>query len=140
MLEALVDHFQRECTRVGGHPMSFQSLSEQSAYLKLSGLDVLYTFGTSLYSLENLIRRERLEQEDPERVVYLRTEVARQIEEYHRDFAVHKQRMRSICPIFVLGSDDEMLWGDGGFLQFFMHEADLAKRDFSRTYCEVIST
>jgi uncharacterized protein YwqG len=48
--------------------------------------------------------------------------------------------MRSICPIFVLGSDDEMLWGDGGFLQFFIHETDLAQRDFSRTYCEVIST
>jgi uncharacterized protein YwqG len=105
-----------------------------------TSLDVLYTYGTSLYSLENLIRREQLEQEDPARVTYLHTDVARQIEEYHREFALHKQRMRSIRPIFVLGSDNEMQWGDGGFLQFFMHEADLAKRDFSRTYCEVIST
>jgi uncharacterized protein YwqG len=48
--------------------------------------------------------------------------------------------MRSIRPIFVLGSDDEMQWGDMGFLQFFIQDADLANRDFSRTYCEVIST
>ena len=138
--ETVIDHFQRECTRIGGHPMSFQSLSEQYAYLKLSGLDDLYRYGTDLYSLEGFIRRERLEEEDPDLLLQLRTDAARQIEEYRRDFADHKQRMRSIRPIFVLGSENDMLWGDAGFLQFFMHEADLAKRDFSRTYCEVIST
>lgn len=136
----LFDHFQGERTRLGGHPMSFQPLSEQHAYLKLSGFDDLYRYGTSMYSLESFIRREQLDAADPDLAAHLRTEVRRQIEEYRRDFAVHKQRMQSIRPIFVLGSEDDMQWGDLGFLQFFMHEDDLAKRDFSHTYCEVITT
>ena len=121
--------------------MCFQNLSEQWAYLKLSGFELLHQYGTSLDSLEYRIRRERLEDEDPELVRFLRTEVARQIEEYDQNFAEHKERMQSIRPVFVLASDGEdMQWGDLGFLQFFIHQDDLAKRDFSRTYCEIIST
>ncbi len=141
LFQVMFRHFQGERTRVGGHPMSFQPLSEQWAYLKLSGFELLHQYGTSLDSLEYRIRRERLEDEDPELVRFLRTQVAQRIEEYHRDFAEHKERMGSIRPVFVLASDGgEMQWGDLGFLQFFMHEADLAKRDFSRTYCDIIST
>ena len=49
--------------------------------------------------------------------------------------------MQAVRPLFVLSSDgDEMYWGDLGFLQFFIHEDDLAAHRFDRTYCGVIST
>jgi uncharacterized protein YwqG len=141
LFEVMFERFQEECTRVGGHPMCFQNLSEQWAYLKLSGFELLHRYGTSLNELEYHIRRERLEDEDPERVRLLRAEMTWQIGAYDRDFPEHKRRMQAVHPIFVLASDgEEMQWGDLGFLQFFIHQDDLARRDFSRTYCDIIST
>jgi uncharacterized protein YwqG len=58
--------------------------------------------------------------------------------QFRKDQALHSQRMRSVRPLFVLDSQAEMRWGDLGLLQFFIHDDDLAKRDFSRTVCELI--
>jgi uncharacterized protein YwqG len=58
--------------------------------------------------------------------------------QFRKDHALHSQRMRSVRPLFVLDSQADMRWGDLGLLQFFIHDDDLAKRDFSRTVCELI--
>ena len=90
---------------------------------------------------ERNIERRNLEEKQPEHVKFLRTEVYAQIRKYKEKGEYHKERMKDLYTIFVLSSNgDDMMWGDLGFLQFFIFEEDLEKRDFSRTWCELIST
>ncbi len=135
------DYFQPEITRIGGHPVSFQNLSELYAYLALSGLDLLVKHGTSRWSIERRIERQGLEEKDPEHVNYLRTEIYPIIDEFETKFDWHKEQMRAVHPLFVLSSDGEnMQWGDLGLLQFFIHDDDLAAQRFDRTSCDLITS
>lgn len=141
LFQKAIDLFQAECNRLGGFPMSFQSFSEFFAYLNLAGFDLMPRHGTNIEWLEYDIKRRNLEETQPERVEFLRTEVYSQIREYEKDREYHRNRMKDLRTLFVLGSDgDEMQWGDLGFLQFFIFKEDLEKRDFSRTQCDLIST
>jgi uncharacterized protein YwqG len=133
--------FQAECDRIGGFPMSFQPFSEFFAYLALNGFDLMCKYGTSEQYLEYQIERKKMEETDPEHARFLRTEVLSQIREYAKDGDYHKERMKDLRTLLVVGSDgDEMMWGDLGFLQFFIFKEDLEKRDFTRTQCDLIST
>ena len=132
--------FQAECTRVGGHPMAFQPVSESQAYLALSGFDLMHKYGSTIFMHEFLIERHGWEEKRPEYVEFLRTKVYAQIREYEQNIEYHNERMKTLRPIFVLGSDGDMQWGDLGFLQFFIFQEDLEKRDFSRTWCDLTST
>ena len=119
--------------------MCFQTYpSEHFAYLALSGFDLMHKYGSSIDMHEFIIQRRQLEEKQPEHVEFLRTEVYTQIREYEQNIEYHKKRMKTLRPIFVLDSDDDMQWGDLGFLQFFMFQEDLEKRDFSRTCCDLI--
>ena len=139
--ENIFDYFQGETGRVGGHPMSFQNYSEHNAYLALNSFDLLVEYGISSKMMEHRILRQGLEEKEPEKVHFLRTEVYPVMDKYQKNFDFHKKEMQAVRPLFVLSSDgDEMYWGDLGFLQFFIHEDDLAARRFDRTYCGVIST
>ena len=141
LFEIIHELYQAECTRVGGYPMCFQTYpSEHFAYLALSGFDLMHKYGSSIDMHEFIIQRRQLEEKQPEHVEFLRTEVYTQIREYEQNIEYHKKRMKTLRPIFVLDSDDDMQWGDLGFLQFFMFQEDLEKRDFSRTCCDLIST
>ena len=139
--ENIFDYFQGETGRIGGYPMSFQNFSEHNAYLALSGFDRLLEYGISSKMMEHRILRQGLEEKEPEKVHFLRTEVYPVMDEYQKNFDFHKEQMQAVRPLFVLSSDGgEMYWGDLGFLQFFIHEDDLAARRFDRTYCDIIST
>jgi uncharacterized protein YwqG len=141
MFGKVIDLFQAERDRIGGFPMSFHPFSEFFAYLALNGLDLMCKYGTSEQYLEYQIERKKMEETDPEHARFLRTEVLSQIREYTKDGDYHKERMKDLRTLLVLGSDgDEMMWGDLGFLQFFIFKEDLEKRDFSRTRCDLIST
>ena len=115
--------------------------SEHNAYLALNGFDLLVEYGISSKMMEHRILRQGLEKKEPEKVHFLRTEVYPVMDKYQKNFDFHKKEMQAVRPLFVLSSDgDEMYWGDLGFLQFFIHEDDLAARRFDRTCCGVIST
>lgn len=136
-----VDLFQAECDRIGGFPMSFQPFSEFFAYLAFNRFDLMLKYGTSEHYLEYQIERKKMEETDPDHARFLRTEVLSQIREYEKDRDHHKERMKELRTLLVVGSDgDEMMWGDLGFLQFFIFKEDLEKRDFSRMQCDLIST
>lgn len=47
--------------------------------------------------------------------------------------------LQPIEMLFGLESALERCWGDAGFLEFFIRQDDLAQRNFSRTFCEIIS-
>ena len=139
--ETAVDLFQRECTRLGGHPMSFQPSSGYYPYLAMSGFDLMYRYGSSMKMHEYNIERRGLEETQSEHVKFLRTEVYAQIREYQQNREYHDERMKDLHTIFVLSSNgDDMIWGDLGFLQFVIFEENLEKRDFSHTWCDLIST
>jgi len=63
-----------------------------------------------------------------------------EIERYNRIKDNLEEHLQPIEMLFGLESTLGRDWGDAGFLEFFICQDDLAMRDFSRTYCDIISS
>ena len=66
--------------------MSFLNYSEYNAYLALKGFDPLVEYGISSKMMEHRILRLGLEEKEPEKVHFLRTEVYPVMNKYQKNF------------------------------------------------------
>jgi hypothetical protein len=139
------DLIQPETTRIGGYGYGFQGgKSDQDARLYLNGFPAIVEFGllNPIPMGHDPDKRDKYIQEKNEWIA--RAGKQAQVEQEGRRFNEIKetieQQLAPVEMLFGLESAMNRSWGDAGFLQFFIRQDDLRKKNFTHTYCEVIST
>lgn len=134
-----------DVTRVGGYPYAFQGGGQdRNALLYLNGFETMIKHGwfePPPWFDSGAKREQYLKQWQDEIVKAGDLErMEAEIERYNRIKDNLEEHLQPIEMLFGLESALGRDWGDAGFLEFFIRQDDLAQRDFSRTYCEVLST
>jgi hypothetical protein len=143
LLEPLQDQ-SPDITRLGGYPYAFQGGGQdRHALLYLNDFEALVKHGwfDPLPWLTSVEQREKYHQQRIDAVVragdWERLQV--EVERYNRLEAELEKHIQPIEMLFGLESVLGREWGDMGFLEFFIRQDDLARHDFSRTFCDVLS-
>jgi uncharacterized protein YwqG len=134
-----------DITRVGGHPYAFQGGGqEHNALLYLNGFETMIKHGwfdpPPLF--DSTEKKEKYWEQRHNEIVKAGDleRMQAEVERYNNIKDDLEEHIQPIEMLFGLESTLGRDWGDAGFLEFFIRQDDLAQHDFSRTFCEIIST
>lgn len=136
---------QPEITRIGGFGYAFQGREpDERARLFLNGFPLMVQFR---YMSEFPEYMRYHEQQAYMRKMQREAAKAGKYQELCREAERYEEIKEDLNVYFVptemllgLESSPRRSWGDMGFLQFFIRRDDLERRDFTRTFCDIIST
>jgi hypothetical protein len=136
---------QAEITRLGGYMYGFQGGGhDRQAILYLNGFDTLVRY--RILNIPPIFRSEEAKQQyywEREQKIIDAGDMERTQAQVERYSGIHKNLREETAPIemlFGLESTMGRCWVDVGFLQFFIRQDDLEKRNFDNTFCDIIST
>lgn len=134
-----------DVTRVGGYPYAFQGGGQdRDALLYLNGFETLIKHGwfDPPPWFDSPAKKEQYLKQWQDEIVKAGDlgRMEAEIERYNRIKDNLEENTQPIEMLFGLESTLGRDWGDMGFLEFFIRQDGLAMRDFSRTFCDIIST
>jgi uncharacterized protein YwqG len=125
-----------DLSQILGHGLAVSGNPREEAYLVRCGKPRLIHH-THLTAADVQSRIEEALADQNTRLVDYNRALLEDIGWYHEHKENHPEEIRKWRLLIQINSymDAGMCWWDAGYLQFWIHEDDLAQRNFSNTYC-----